>query len=286
MRNAIGIDIGGTSIRAARVSEAGEILAHQAHETPASAAETLNLVDTLIARVEDADSAAIGVGVPGRVNVATGEVFSGGYVNLAGPQLGQRLKAARGRPVFADNDGSMALVGEARVGAGRGLANIVLLTIGTGIGGATMLDGRILRGARTAGQLGHITVDINGATCACGRAGCVETTSSGTALRQFIAVAGLPKTTLLQDLIERDDPPARSILTRWAAPLRSAIDSLVATLDPEIVLLGGGLGAGACKALERFPARSPWFQCRIAPAELGDRAGVIGAALSALEHAK
>jgi glucokinase len=285
MRNAIGIDIGGTSVRAARISAAGEILAHEAHATPAGAPETLELIDTLIVHLEDADSVAIGVGVPGRVNVASGEVFSGGYVNLAGPPLGRRLKSARGRPVFADNDGSMALFGEASVGAGRGLANIVLLTIGTGIGGATLVDGRILRGARTAGQLGHITVDINGATCACGRAGCVETTSSGTALRQFIADAGLPMATRLQDLIERDDPVANDILKRWAAPLRSAIDSLVATLDPEVVLLGGGLGAGACKALERFPAISPWFQCALAPAELGDRAGVIGAALSALERA-
>ena len=79
--------------------------------------------------------------------------------------------------------------------------------------------------------------------------------------------------------------PSRAILARWAGPLRAGIDSLVAAFDPEIVILGGGLGAGACQALAPFPALSSWFQRKIAPAELGDRAGVIGAALAALEKA-
>jgi glucokinase len=285
MRTGIGIDIGGTSIRAARVSEAGEILAHQARPTPATSADAIALIDAMIGDVDDQSCAAIGIGVPGRVDVVSGEVFSGGFVNLAGRPLAERLGAPRGRIVFADNDASMALVAEARIGAGRGAANIVLLTIGTGIGGATMLGGRVLRGARMAGQLGHITVDVNGLVCACGRTGCLETLSSGTALRRFIAEAELPAATRLEDIIARGDPVSQSIVARWAAPLRSGIDSLVATLDPDIVLLGGGLGADAFAALQRFPPMSPWFQCAIAPAALGDRAGVIGAALAALESA-
>ena len=285
MRNAIGIDIGGTNVRVARVSGAGDMLAHAIEPTPASADATLALVDALIEQVQDAQSAAIGVGVPGRVNATTGEVFSGGYVNLAGPPLQGRLTAARGRPVLTDNDASMALIAEARVGAARGVADVVLLTIGTGIGGASLSGGKLLRGRGTAGQLGHLTIDIGGETCACGRAGCLETRSSGASLRRFMAEAGFPDKTNVQDLLAGDDAPSRAVIERWAAPLRFGIDSLVATLDPELVLLGGGLGAAACQALKRFPALSPWFQTQVAPAALGDRAGVIGAALAALDLA-
>ena len=285
MRNAIGIDIGGTSIRAARVSEAGAILAHHAEPTPRAPEATLALIDALIERVGDASSAAIGLGVPARIDVASGEIFPGGYVNLAGGPLAPRLKSARGRTVFADNDASMALVGEARAGAGRGFAHIVMLTIGTGIGGAAMLDGRVLRGARSAGQLGHLVVSVEGAACVCGGRGCLETSSSGTALRRFIADAGLPAATTLADILERRDSVGAAILSRWAGPLRAGIHSLVAAFDPDIVILGGGLGAGAVAALQRLPAETSWFRCAIAPAELGDRAGVIGAALAALERA-
>lgn len=283
MANAIGIDIGGTNLRAARVSSAGEILAHVSRPTPSTAPDALALIDDLILLLADANCAAIGVGVASRVNARTGEVHSGGYVNLAGPPLGQRLKAAGRRRVVADNDANMALVAEATIGAGRGVANLVLLTIGTGIGGAARVDGAALHGAGTAGHLGHITVDINGAPCVCGRIGCLETISSGTALQRYIAQAGLPATTRCDDLLQRDDDVSRSILARWAGPLRAGIDSLAATLDPELVLLGGGLGGEAFRALQRFPPMSKWYQVRVAPAALGDSAGVIGAALAALK---
>ena len=285
MRNAIGVDIGGTNLRVARVSCDGDIFAHAIEPTPVSAAATLALIDALIAQVEDAQSAAIGVGVPGRVNASTGEVLSGGYVNLAGPPLQGRLAAARGRPVLTGNDASMALIAEARIGAARGVADVVLLTIGTGIGGASLAGGKLLRGQGAAGQFGHLTIDAGGEICACGRAGCLETRSSGASLRRFMAEAGFSGATNVQDLLARDDATSRAVIERWAAPLRFGIDSLVATLDPELVLLGGGLGAAACEALKRFPALSPWFQYRVVPAALGDRAGVIGSALAAMDLA-
>jgi glucokinase len=285
LANAIGVDIGGTNVRAARVSREGVLLAHTIEPTPPTAAATLALIDALIAGMANVDTLSIGIGVPGRVNAATGEVFSGGYVNLAGPPLSTRINAGR-RPVFTDNDASMALIAEQRIGAGRGVENVVLLTIGTGVGGASFIDGAILRGRGTAGQLGHLTVDIDGAPCACGRRGCLETTSSGTSLRRFIAEAGFPARTSVEELLVRDDAPAREILARWAKPLRFGLDTLAAALDPELVLLGGGLGAAAHQALERFPCVSPWFQYRVAPAALGDSAGVIGAGLAALDLAR
>ena len=163
-----------------------------------------------------------------------------------------------------------------------------MFTIGTGIGGAIALDGKIARGRATAGQLGHLSVSHPGLACACGRRGCVETTSSGTALGRLLAEAGLPAGLLADSLFAQEaagDAVAASVLDRWVVPLRAAIDSMVAALDPDVVVLGGGLGTAAYQALARAPALSPWYQCPVAAAQLGDDAGVIGAAVSALiEH--
>jgi len=188
-------------------------------------------------------------------------------------------------PVVLDNDCNMALVAEQAVGRARGVANVVMFTIGTGIGGAVFSEGAILRGRGTAGQLGHITVASGGKSCLCGRHGCIETTSSGTALGRHITDAGLGSATSVEMLLSRSavgDAAANAVLAAWAAPMRIAIDTVVAIFDPELVVLGGGLGAAMHQALGCFPAEAVWYQCPVQPAELGDRAGVIGAGLSAL----
>ena len=283
MRFGIGIDIGGTKIRAARVSEAGETQLLMVQPTASQAGDVVGQIDALIAALESAD--AIGIGIPGRVDVAAGTIFSGGFVDLSGAPLAGRLRSAGTSPIFIDNDANMALAAEARIGAAAGLDHVVMLTIGTGIGGAIMGEGRLVHGRATAGQLGHITIDLDGLPCLCGRKGCLETMSSGTALGRLIAGAGLAATTTAHELLNRTDEAAHAIIAAWALPLRAGIDSLAAILDPQRVILGGGLGRDACTALERFPATAPWYQCDIAPAQLGDNAGVIGAALSALERA-
>ena len=282
--NVIGIDVGGTGIRAARISPSGEIQTQARQTTAKSPAAVLAQIDALIAAVDDASVGAIGIGVPSRVDFRTATVFPGGFVDLSGPPLAGRLANAGGRPVFTDNDGTMALVAEGRLGAARGCADVVMLTIGTGIGGAAMLGGKVLHGKATAGQLGHITVDYEGNVCPCGRRGCLETLSSGTALGRHMADAGLPATTTAEELLERSDPRSRGVIERWIRPLRSGIDSLAAALDPEMVVLGGGLGRVAARALASFPSQSSWFSCCVVPARFGGEAGVIGAGLAALER--
>src|SRR5450755_4142336 len=138
---AIGLDIGGTGIRAARVTASGRILAETSEATAKSASLVIGQIDRLIANLDHPSATAIGIGVPSRVDHHTGEVFTGGFVDLSGPPLAGRIRGARDLPVFVDNDANMALTGEARVGAGRGLAHLVMLTIGTGIGGSAMLNG-------------------------------------------------------------------------------------------------------------------------------------------------
>lgn len=280
----IGIDVGGTNLRAGRVAADGAIEALLSERISRDPEAVFDRVADLCRRLDAPDVAGIGIGIPGRVDARRGVVLSGGYLDFGGFPLAERLRNATGRPVVCDNDCSMALVAEMAIGAARGIADVVMFTIGTGIGGAIAADGQIVRGVATAGQLGHLTVERDGRPCACGRTGCVETTSSGTALGRLMTEAGLPPDLRIDDLIARErdgDPAAALVLDRWAGPLRAAIDSMVAAFDPGMVVLGGGLGGAAHRVLARAPALSPWYQRPVAPAQLGDDAGVIGAGLSA-----
>jgi glucokinase len=286
MRNAIGIDIGGTNTRAALISEDGGISAHLSSATAQSATAVFAGLQKMIAGLRNKDTVAIGIGVPGRVDVRRKRVMSGGFVDLSTLALPDLLLKDTGLPTFVDNDANMALFAEARKGAAKGFNHAVMLTIGTGIGGAIWGDGKIFHGGTVAGQLGHITVSDTGTLCNCGRHGCLETESSGTALRRQIVSAGLHSETDISDLLRSDDAAARNVVASWATPLRAGIDSLVAAFGPEIVVLGGGLGAAAAAALDRIPALSPWFQYKVVTAGLGSEAGVIGAALAALETAR
>jgi len=285
MQNAIGIDIGGTKIRAARIAPDGKILQRLIEPTEKSPAKLLTQIEHLVEQVANAKTIAIGIGIPGRVNAITREVLSGGYINLSGTAIPDLIRRCGNRPLFYDNDASMALIAEARLGAARTHRHIVMLTIGTGIGGALMLEGKIVHGKATAGQLGHVTIDRHGPVCLCGRKGCLETYSSGTALGRLIELSGLETSTTLESLLAQNDEVSRTVLSNWIEPLRAGIDSLVAIFDPELVVLGGGLGASAYRALLAIPGTSPWYQCPIVPAALGDDAGVIGAALFAMERA-
>ncbi len=283
-KTAIGVDIGGTSLRAARVGRDGAILAHASEPTDVQA--PIPQVDRLVAAVDDGSAAAIGVGVPSRINSTTGEIYTGGFVDLSGPPLAGRLANPRKLPIIVENDGGMAMIAEARIGAARGLASAVMLTLGTGIGGGALLGGKLLRGRSTATEFGHIKVAWDGLPCVCGGIGCVETMSSGTGFRRHCREAGLPDSTRAEDLLSRTDPVAREVIRRWIAPLRAGIDSLVAALDPEIAVLGGSLGHAACMALPDFPTRSSWFPCPVVPAAVGGDAGVIGAGLAAYDLIK
>lgn len=280
---AIGVDIGGTNIRAALVSGRGEILRKLTERTPRDPLLVVERVEAMVGQLDAAEAAGIGVGIPGRVDVSNRAILSGGILNLAGIDFADRLEKALGRRVVIENDCNMALIAEMRIGAARGYRNVAMLTIGTGIGGAVAHDGRIYHGHMTAGQLGHISVLQDGPLCACGRRGCVETFSSGTALRRHMNEAGLAATSVsdIFAMASGGDDAARAVLNKWASPLRIALDNIAATMDPDVIVLGGGLGADATRALADLPSIAPWFRPTIVPARLGDDAGVIGAALSA-----
>jgi glucokinase len=282
---ALGIDVGGTNLRIAEVDAAGRIRwRHVERVTPGREALPARLAELVAAR-RGPEVGAVGVGIPGRVDAAAGRVLSAGYLDLAGLPLAAALGAAVGLPVVVENDCTMALLGERAAGAARGRRNVVMFSVGTGIGGAIVQDGRPVRGRATAGQLGHLTVQPGGLPCNCGRRGCVETTSSGTALGRLVREAGLPPETDAARLLAAagaGDAAAAAVLAAWAVPMRDAATSMAAAFDPELVLFGGGLGAAMVLALGRLPAEPSWYGHEIAAAGLGDDAGVIGAGLRAL----
>lgn len=284
----IGVDIGGTNMRAARISSSGAILTKKIVAGSRDRETAIGLISDLIREMDGPDIIAIGVGVPGRVDATRGEVLSGGYLDLSGCDFKQRLEQSFGKPVTLANDCSMALIGETGVGAARGVKSAVMLTIGTGIGGAAMEGGRIVNGQRSAGQLGHLVVNHAGRQCVCGQRGCLETESSGTSLRRHLDEAGYPAETRFEDILplaRAGDPRALSVMTRWATPLRAALGTLSAAFDPAVLLLGGGVGHAAIEALGFLPKLEGWYGCDVRAAALGDDAGVIGAGLAARAEA-
>ena len=283
---AIGIDVGGTNMRAARISPSGEILQKRSIAGSRDPAVALGLIKGLAEDMNAAGACAIGIGVPGRVNGWTGDIISGGFLDLSGIDLKQEMAAAFGLPTLVANDCSMALIGEYRRGAAKGLRNAVMMTIGTGIGGAVMECGQIVNGRRSAGQLGHLVVNLGGHPCPCGQRGCVETESSGTSLKRHILEAGYGPDMRFEPLLqqaEAGDTTAIGVLHAWAGPLRAAINTLCAAFDPEVVVLGGGMGLAATRALDFLPELETWYRAEVRHAELGDDAGVIGAGLAALD---
>ncbi|MDR3375904.1 MAG: ROK family protein [Ancalomicrobiaceae bacterium] len=282
---ALGIDVGGTNLRIAEIGATGTILSRHGERVTKGREAFVARLTELVASHRSSNVRAVGVGIPGRVDAAAGLVLSAGYLELAGLPLAATLAAAVGLPVAIENDCTMALTAECAVGAARGRPNVVMFTIGTGIGGAIAQNGQPVHGHATAGQLGHITVKPGGRLCNCGRRGCVETTSSGTSLGVLIHEAGLPADTDVVRLIaaaDAGDTVAHSILTEWATPMRDAATSMTAAFDPDLVLFGGGLGRAMVRAIGRLPSEESWYTYEIAAAELGDDAGVIGAGLSAL----
>lgn len=282
---AIGVDIGGTNVRAARVDEAGRPSGLRKVPT-GSGDDPASLVIELCRELLDDGVQAIGIGIPGRLDRERTTVLSSGYVELAGQRLAEAVASALGRPAVMENDAGMALVAELRAGAAADADDVVLFTAGTGIGGAVASGGRLLRGRGNAGQLGHLALDRRGPACNCGRRGCSETLASGTALGHLIEAAGLPAGTSAESLLQRREEAAPAqVLLAWGGAWRDAVDTVVAVLDPELVIIGGGLGGAVVATLEAtHPTTSPWFTCPVVPARLGDDAGVVGAGLLALDR--
>jgi glucokinase len=283
---AVGVDVGGTHIRAARIDRSGAVLDKRVEPVSPERAGFSAQVLRLISSVRGEACAGVGIGIPGRVDAAGQLIVSAGYLDIAGLDLPGLVSDATGLPARIENDATMALMAEAHARGGDIGGLILMLTVGTGIGGAILANGTPCYGGGISGQFGHIVVSEDGPECNCGRRGCVETFSSGTALGRIVADNGLPKTTRLEELFARAetrDPVATAVLDAWARPFQRALETLVSTTDPRLILIGGGLGAEMVRALDRMPRRSKWFGLPVEAAQLGDDAGIIGAGLCGLD---
>ena len=304
----IGIDIGGTQLRAALVTREGTIVERDRRPTPAD--DPATLVDTLsqlitALRQQAGEDLPVGVGMAGLVTT-DGEVRYGPNIGVRDLPLAAALRGSVGGRVVVANDASVAALGEQRSGAGAGVQDLILATLGTGVGGGLVVGGRLITGASGfAGELGHVVVAEHGRPCPCGNRGCVEAYASGSAigalardrlvdphtvssLRDLEHVAG-PEVTAAA---RAGDRVAREVLEEAGSWLGVALASLVNVLDPHLILLGGGAAEAAApwmleptrRTMAAHLVGSAWREPPpVELAVLGDDAGVVGAGLLALE---
>lgn len=301
-------DLGGTHLRVAAVDRNGEVYYRQMQPTP-KAEKPNEIVRALIDAVHEAESktaeqggliSAVSLAVPGTVNVAAGVVVKAPNVPcLDGFRLSAALESELEWPVILENDANAAAIGEMWQGAGRGHRTLICVTLGTGVGGGIILDGKLWRGADgSAGELGHIGVDpFAGVACTCGSRGCLEVYASATAIVRMTREARprYPNSILhnTEDLTSQKiyqagregDELAIEVFRRMGVYLGIGLASLVNILNPEIVVIGGGLSNGwdlfekhmHQQVLERaFPI--PARRVKIVRAQCGDDAGLLGAA--------
>ena len=309
---AAGIDVGGTKFLGVVVDAAGTVLAEQRRRTPptgeAIIAELAELAGELSA--EAGQYTTLGIGMPGLITTAGVLRASPNVPNVTELDVAGRVADVLGHPVAVSNDATCAALAEWRWGAGRGVDDMIMVTLGTGIGGGLVAGGRLVTGANGfTGELGHMVVDPHGPPCPCGRRGCWERYASGSGLahlarvaavggrlRRVVEVAGGDAQAVrgehVQHAAREGDDAALAVIDEFAWWVGLGLVNLTNALDPEAFVLGGGLAEGADLYLEPIQR---WFGAllyssdlrphpRLAFAELGERAGAIGAARFAADR--
>ncbi|WP_374020709.1 ROK family glucokinase [Paenibacillus thiaminolyticus] len=304
----VGVDLGGTAIKVGICDTEGRLL--QTFEGPTEVAKghdtVIDNIENYIRRIVEespydwSQVAGIGAGVAGFTNVKEGVILLAPNVGFKDVPIRSILEARLGKPVKIDNDANVAALGEAWSGAGKGIDNCVCYTLGTGVGGGIIINGKIVQGfSGMAGELGHIAVipDLEAIQCGCGKMGCLETVSSATGIirmaKDAVERGDRTSLSLLEDIAAKDvfdaakagDEVAVRIISRAAFYLGKSMAAVAVTLNPERFIIGGGLSkAGEFlfeQIRETFKKLSPEPVTRgvsIVPAELGNDAGMIGAA--------
>lgn len=312
--HAIGIDIGGTKIAGAVVSETGEILAEARVATQAGDSEAI--IDAVVEMIErlaiGRPITAAGVAAPGFIDSKQSTVYYTPNINWRNEPLRERLLQRLDLNITIDNDANAAGWAEYRFGAGRTLSDMTMLTIGTGVGGAIVSQGRLFRGGfGTGAELGHLRMVPDGLPCGCGARGCIEQYGSGRALLRManeiadvggigLALADARREhgeldgTIVGNLIAERDPGAVHALEQLGHWLGQACASLSAVLDPEVFVFGGGVAIAGDLLLDpvreayrqNVPARGYHPEPQFVIAELVNDAGVVGAADLARIHSQ
>jgi glucokinase len=293
----IGVDVGGTKLLGGAMARDGSVVRRRELATPQSSEEDLLVeVEGLVDSLLDDDVAALGFGLPSTIDQRTGQAVMAVNIPLAGVPFRQRVRERFALPVGIDNDGNAAAIAEWQVGAGRGTSHMVMLTLGTGVGGGLILDGRPYRGSvGAAAELGHVVVEFDGIPCqgTCTGRGHIEAYATGGAATRAAAQALGPEadSRTLIELAEARDARALDVLDGIASRLGAMLGSLVNIFNPELIVIGGGWGDAAddfilarAREVMRREALPPGRDLvRIVPAQLGPDAGLVGAGFVAFE---
>jgi glucokinase len=292
----IGVDLGGTKILAGVVDRAGAVVRRRETPTPTSSQEDLlRALETAVEELLEEDIAAVGFGIPSTIDQRSGRAVSSVNIPLADLDLRAWMHDRFDVPVGLDNDANAATLAEWAFGAGRGTKHMVMLTLGTGVGGGLILDGRPYRGSVGAGaELGHMVIDIDGPPCqgSCTGRGHLESLASGRAATLAAQEAFGPAVDAhrLVRLAQEGDATAVELLGTLGHRLGVGIGSLVNIFNPEVVVIGGGFSAAgdflldrAREALQREALHPGRDLVRVVRAELGTAAGLVGAGLVAFE---
>lgn len=309
----IGVDLGGTNIAVGVVSEDLKIIGRGKVRTncPRPANEIFDdiskAVDLAIAdaNISKDDVISVGVGTPGTVNKSNGYIEFANNLGFNQVPAKEMLEKRIGKPVYLDNDANCAALGEAIAGVGKGSKNFVAITLGTGVGSGIIIDGKIISGSNFAGgECGHMVIQMNGEQCNCGRKGCWERYAAAPALvRQTKAAMLKDKNSLMWDLVDgeienvsaktcfeakfKGDATAQKVVDNYVFYVATGIANIVNALQPEFICVGGGVAnekenlLGPVRKVietERY-SRNSSKQTEIVSAELGNDAGIYGAAL-------
>jgi glucokinase len=309
VRYVVGIDVGGTNIVVGTVAEDGSEVLGLVSEPTISEQGPDAVVDRIVRLARASMAAAgrpvagVGIGAPGPLDTKTGVVLLTPNLGWTNMPLRDRLGTALGLPATLDNDANCAVFGEWWRGAARGASYVVGLTIGTGIGGGIVLDGKVYHGTSDiAGEFGHTTIDLNGRRCKCGNYGCLEAYASGPAIaaRAIEGIEAGVETSLPQyvkgdlgritaqvvyEAAHDGDPFALETVRETAKLLGAGVANLVNIFNPEVVVICGGVTLAGDKLftplageVKRRAFKPAWEACRIVPGALTGTAGVYGAA--------
>lgn len=314
----LGIDLGGSKIAAAIATTRGEILERGLSPTPAQAGPDA-VIESICATISELLSAkelepsqflGIGIAAAGIIDSANGKViFSPNLPGWHDVPLIDAVEQRFGISACLGNDANLAALGEWRFGVGKRVANLIYITVGTGIGGGIIANGKLYTGAcGAAGEVGHMTIDVNGPRCNCGRFGCWETLASGTALTReavkrvtegvrtsIIELAGgdISKidATIVSLSAKQGDTVARELVSRLGYYLGVGLANLVNIFNPELILIGGGVAKigesllqPAITVVKESAFSASANAVEIKPAILGDDSGTLGAVAFVLEH--
>ena len=308
--NYLGIDLGGTNVAAAVVDREGTILGRASLPTPRGAEAVADqMAAASLAAAEAAGLtlegvASVGIGSPGAIDPTAGVVKFWSNLDFEDVPLGEMMAARLGKEIWLENDANAAALGEYVAGAGKGSQSMVAVTLGTGLGGGAVLNGKLYTGFNYAGlEVGHMVIEHGGRPCTCGRRGCFEAYCSATALikRTREAMEADPSSLLWKlagspeavngrtpfDAAAQGDAAAGRVIDEYVDYLGCGIASLVNIFQPEVICIGGGpsaqgetLMAPVRYILNREDyARNNVHRTRLVRASLGNDAGIIGAAL-------